>query len=161
MKTVTFDVAVERTLSHEGNYVFHARDPGGETHWGISKRSYPDLDIKNLTREQAKEIYKRDYWDACGSGLDDGVMYQVFDAAVNHGIGNAIRMLQRAVGAAPDGHWGPHSQSRYANTGESDTIKLFLAERLEFMCDLIRFDTFGRGWSRRIAQNLRYGAIDS
>lgn len=161
MKTVTFDVAVERSLKHEGGYVYHPRDPGGETHWGISKRSYPHVDIKNLTREGAKEIYRRDFWGPVGGMLDDGVMFQVFDAAINHGIGNATRMLQRAVGVADDGHWGPYSQSAYEKLSESDVILNFLAERLEFMRKLSTFATFGRGWCGRIVDNLRYGAIDS
>jgi lysozyme family protein len=158
---VDFNVAFDRTLGHEGGYVNNPRDPGGETNWGISKRSYPNVDIKNLTREGAKAIYYEDFWVPCGQQLDDAVQYQVFDAAVNHGIGNAIRMLQRAVGVADDGHWGPHSQSRYENTSTTDVLMRFLAERLEFMVKLIRFDTFGRGWSRRIAQNLRFGALDT
>lgn len=159
--TVAFDVAIERTLSHEGGYVDNPRDPGGETQWGISKRSYPNVDIKNLTRDDAKKIYFDDFWTPCGQSLDDGVQFQVFDAAVNHGIQTAIRMLQRAVGAADDGHWGPFSQSAYEKMTEADVILLFLAERLEFMAKLNRFTDFGRGWSRRIAQNLRYGAQDS
>lgn len=160
-KLVDFPVAIERVLSHEGGYVNHPRDPGRETKFGISKRSYPNVDIANLTRDGAKAIYKRDFWDECGSNLDDGVMFQVFDAAVNHGIGNAIRMLQRAVDVADDGHWGPHSQSTYAKFSESGVIMLFLAERLDFMRRLITFKDFGSGWSGRIADNLRYGAQDS
>lgn len=159
--SVTFGIAIERVLSHEGGYVHNVRDPGGETQWGISKRSYPHVDIKALTRDDAKAIYYDDFWVPCGQTLDDGVQFQVFDAAVNHGIQTAIRMLQRAVGAADDGYWGPFSQSAYEKMSEPHVVLLFLAERLEFMAKLSRFDTFGRGWSRRIAQNLRYGAKDS
>ena len=161
MKKLTFDQAVERVLKHEGGYVWHPRDPGGETHWGISKRAYPHVDIKNLSREGAKAIYKADYWDKCGQMLDDGVQFQVFDAAVNHGIGNAIRMLQRAVDTADDGHWGPFSQSAYEKMEESDVIMRFIGERLDFMRKLSTFDAFGRGWCGRIVDNLRYGALDS
>lgn len=160
-KLVDFEVAVTRTLSTEGGYVNNPRDPGRETKYGISKRSYPNVDIANLTYDGAKVIYKRDFWDECASGLDDGVMFQVFDAAVNHGIGNAIRMLQRAVGVADDGHWGPHSQSTAAKYKEHQLIMLFLAQRLHFMRRLITFKDFGSGWSGRIADNLCYGAQDS
>lgn len=160
-KNVTFEVAVERTLSHEAGYVFHPRDPGGETKWGISKRSYPHLNIKDLTREDAKLIYKRDFWDECGAGLDDSMMYQVFDAAVNHGISTAIRMAQRAVGVADDGHWGPNSRSHYSNMDNNDVLMRFLAERIDFMRKLITWPSFGKGWMGRIAENLRYAAADN
>lgn len=156
-----YNEAFDRVMGHEGGYVNTPRDPGGETNWGISKRSYPNVDIANLTRDGAKAIYFTDFWIPCGQFLDDGVQYQMFDAAVNHGMQTAIRMLQRAVGVADDGHWGPHSQSQYDSMEEHDVIFRFLAERLEYMAKLLRFDTFGRGWSKRIAQNLRYGATDS
>lgn len=156
-----FTKAFDRLMGHEGGYVFHPRDPGGETKWGISKRTYPTLDIKNLTRDDAKAIYFDDFWVPCGQMLDTAIKYQVFDAAVNHGIGNAIRMLQRAVGVADDGHWGPHSASRLENQSTTDVLMRFLAERLDFMRKLLAFQTFGAGWSGRIAQNLRYAAEDS
>lgn len=161
MANVTFEVAVERSLSHEAGYVWHPRDPGGETKWGISKRTYPHLNIKDLTREDAKLIYKRDFWNACGSSLDPAVMYQVFDAAINHGIGNAIRMLQKAVKVADDGHWGPNSQSHYENMELNDKLMRFLSYRMDFMTKLITWDSFGKGWMRRIAENLRFAALDN
>jgi lysozyme family protein len=158
---VTFDEAFDRLMGHEGGYVWKERDPGGETNWGISKRSYPDVDIKNLTRDGAKEIYRRDFWQTCGVALDDAVLFQVFDTAVNSGIQTAVRLLQRAVGVADDGHWGPHSQSAYANLEKNDVLLLFLAERLEFMTKLSIWADFGKGWARRIAGNLRYAAKDN
>ena len=59
----TFNEIIEVVLEHEGGYVNDPTDLGGETNFGITKRFYPDVDIKNLTKEGAKEIYKRDYWD--------------------------------------------------------------------------------------------------
>jgi lysozyme family protein len=159
-KTVTFAIAVERTLGIEDGYVNNPRDPGGETKWGISKREYPDLDIASLTRDDAKAIYKRDFWDKCGAFLHDAVMFQVFDAAVNHGIGNAIRMLQRAVDTADDGYFGPYSQSALANMAEAKVLMRFLAQRLRFMRKLSRWADFGRGWADRIATDLDYAAED-
>ena len=58
-----FDEIIEVVLEHEGGYVNDPKDPGGETNFGIAKRSHPDVDIKNLTKESAKEIYKEVYWD--------------------------------------------------------------------------------------------------
>ena len=160
-KPLTFEVAIERILGHEGGYVDHADDPGGETNWGISKRSYPNVDIKALTREGAKEIYLRDFWEPVAKDKLPSITFQMLDAAVSHGMGNTVRMLQRAVNVADDGHWGKHSQYAYANQGENDTLLLFLAERQEFMTKLRTFDSFGRGWMRRIAGNLRFAAADN
>lgn len=157
-----FQKLIERILSHEGGYVFHPRDPGGETKWGISKRTYPNVDIKNLTREDAILIYYRDFWKPIkGERLHDGTAFQLLDSAVNSGISQSIRFLQRALGVADDGQFGPISLAASEQMSESDQIMRFNAERIEFMTKLSTFDAFGRGWMRRIAANLRYGAIDS
>lgn len=159
---MTFDTIFDRLIGHEGGYVNDPRDPGGETNWGISKRSYPNVDIRNLTREGAKVIYKRDFYDRLnGDKLNDGVAYQLFDIAVNSGIETAIRMYQRALGVADDGHWGAVSQAANIRMDESDQIMRLNAERLDFMTRLSTWPTFGKGWARRIAGNLRYGAVDS
>lgn len=157
-----FNVAFTRLLGHEGQYVNNPADPGGETNWGISKRSYPELDIKNLQRWDAEKIYRRDFWNKInGDKLPDGVAFQLFDFAVNSGCETAVRYLQRAVGVADDGHWGPISQAALEKYSESDLIMLVLAERLDFMTKLKGWPDFSRGWARRIATNLRYGAEDS
>lgn len=159
---MNFDLAFDRLMGHEGGYVNDPRDPGGETNWGISKRSYPTVDVKNLTRDGARAIYRRDFWDRInGDRLHDGVAFQIFDFAVNSGIETAVRALQRALDVADDGHWGPRSQAAADAMGESDTIMRLNAERLEFMARLSTWQTFGRGWARRVAGNLRFGAVDS
>lgn len=98
--------AIEVVLSHEGGYVNDPADPGGETKFGICKRSYPYLDIRNLTREQAIEIYRRDWWERYGyeriKELD--VATKVFDLAVNMGASSAHRCLQRALHACGQRH---------------------------------------------------------
>lgn len=157
-----FEQAFDRLIGHEGGYVNDPNDPGGETNWGISKRSYPDVDIRTLTREQARDIYRRDFWDRVnGERLHDGVAFQLFDFAVNSGCETAVRYLQRALGVADDGHWGKVSQEAADSTTESDTIMRLNAERLDFMTRLSNWKFHGRGWARRIAGNLRYGADDS
>jgi len=109
-----FRHAVEIVLRHEGGYVHDPADPGGATKYGISKRSYPDLNIAALTREQAIEIYRRDWWDRYGydriKSLD--VAAKVFDLAVNMGPAAAHRLLQEALvflghQLAVDGILGP------------------------------------------------------
>ena len=157
-----FNTAFDRLIGHEGGYVNNVLDPGGETNWGISKRSYPAVDIKNLTRASAKEIYHVDFWNRVnGDRLPDGVSYQLFDFAVNSGIEPAVRYFQRALNVADDGNWGPVSQSAADNATESDMIMSLNAERLEFMTKLVNWPNASRGWARRIAKNLRYGAQDS
>lgn len=131
-----FERAVEFVLRWEGGYVHNPADPGGETKYGISKRSYPYLDIKNLTREQAIEIYRRDYWDAAGAGeLRWPLALVYFDAAVNHGVGAALYFL-----------------------GKTDNPVEFVARRIEDIYTTERnaelFRTFGRGWMRRMAALL-------
>jgi lysozyme family protein len=159
---VNFDLAFDRLMGNEGGYTPGVGDPGGETNWGISKRSYPDVDIKALTRDQAKAIYLRDFWNRIhADDLADGVAFQAFDFAVNSGIETSVRKLQRAIGVADDGHWGPHTQAAAAAMSETDTIMRLNAERLDFMTGLSNWSVAGRGWARRIAKDLRYGAEDS
>jgi lysozyme family protein len=158
---MSFDTAFDRLVGHEGGYVNDSQDPGGETNWGISKRSYPHVNIRALTRDGAKDIYRRDFWDVInGEGLPYAVAYQLFDFAVNSGIQTAIRALQRAVGVADDGHWGPVSQAAAAALSAADLVMLLNAQRLDFMTRLSNWPVHGRGWARRIAGNLRYGAED-
>ncbi len=159
---MTFDDAIDRILGHEGGYVNDPADPGGETKWGISKRSYPDVDVAALTRDGAKAIYRRDFWDRIGAdSLPASVRYQVLDFAVNSGIETAVRYLQRALGVADDGHFGPVSRAAAAAATETDMILGLNAERRDFMTRLSTWPSFGRGWARRVAQNLRYGAQDA
>jgi len=159
---VNFDTAFDRLMGHEGGYVNHPNDPGGETKWGISRRSYPSLDIQNLTRLDAKEIYRRDFWNAIHADeMYDGVAFQALDFAINSGIQTAIRKLQAAVGVADDGYWGPVTQASVAAMTETDVIMRFVAQRLRFWTSLSTWPTFGKGWARRAADNLDYGADDS
>lgn len=159
---MTFNDAFDRLIGHESGYVNDPNDPGGETKWGISKRSYPNLIIKELTREDAFNIYRRDFWNRINADkLPDGVTYQLFDFALNSGIETSIRYFQRALNVADDGFWGPISQNAADNTSETDMIMRLNAERLDFMTRLKNWSFHGKGWARRIAQNLRYGSLDS
>jgi lysozyme family protein len=160
--STAFLKSINRILGIEGGYVNNAADPGGETNWGISKRSYPNLDIATLTRDEAIAIYERDFWNKInGDDLPPGVGYQCMDFAVNSGVGTALRALQRAVGVADDGVFGPASLAALKAQDAADTIMRFVAERLMFMSGLSAWPSFGRGWARRIATDLRYGAQDT
>jgi len=95
-----FMEAINRCLTDEGGYVCDPNDPGGETNWGISKRSYPDMDIKALTREGAIAIYYRDWWDHYGYGqIRAGLSGKVMEVAINQGPHSAALALQRALRA--------------------------------------------------------------
>lgn len=172
MSTMTFDMAFERLIGHEGKFTDDPLDPGnwtggrcgvGElkgTKYGISAKSYPHLDIRNLTLEQAKAIYLRDFWNLL-SKAHAAIKFQFFDACVNHGFGNGVRMLQRAVGVADDGQWGPVSQAALDRMELNDVLLRFVGHRLKFWASLEKFDTYGRGWTRRGAENLLLAAEDN
>lgn len=92
--------AVDRVLRDEGGYVDNPADRGGATKFGISRRAYPDLDIRNLTREQAVAIYFRDFWQRFHFSTVPGLVgAKLFDLAVNIGPGHAVKCLQRALRA--------------------------------------------------------------
>lgn len=150
-----FDRAFERLIGHEGGYVNHPSDPGGETKYGITKRSYPNEDIRGMTLERAKAIYRRDFWGAAGcDAVADAAKFDLFDMAVNSGVKTAIKTLQRAVGAAPDGVIGPMTMQAISNMPGPRLVARFNGARLQFMTDLHTWDDFGKGWARRIAANL-------
>lgn len=153
--TMNFDIAFSKLIGHEGGYVNNPKDPGGETKFGISKRSYPNLDIADLTLDDAKAIYKRDYWDrAQCDRLHPDLAFQLFDGAVNSGIENSIRWLQEAAGVAVDGVVGPLTLRRVGDMDTSIIVARYNGVRLKFMTSLSTWDVFGRGWARRIAANL-------
>lgn len=153
--TMKFDDAFELLIGHEGGYVNNPRDPGGETKYGISKRSYPGEDIPNMTLARAKAIYLHDYWGAAGcDAVPDVIKADLFDAAVNSGVHAAIRMLQRACSADPDGILGPRTLMALQSMAPARLVARFNGSRLEFMASLATWPTFSRGWARRIASNL-------
>lgn len=171
---MNFDDAFARVIGHEGVLSLDPQDRGnwtsgivgvGElrgTKYGVSAMSYPNVDIRSLTLEGAKTIFRRDFWDRVhGDELHDGVSFQLFDFAINSGIGNGIRGLQRAIGVAQDGQWGPISRAAALAMTECDTVMRLLGARLEFMTSLSSWPSQGKGWARRIARNLFFGAEDS
>lgn len=156
-----FDKCFDRLIDHEGGYTLGNNDPGGETKWGISKRSYPKLNICLLTRDDAKRIYFVDFWQRGQMDqFDFAIAFQLFDTAVNSGIETALRLLQRAVNVADDGHIGPVTLAAIKTMSTSDVLMCFNAERLDFMRKLSAWKFFGSGWAGRIAKNLRYSAQD-
>jgi lysozyme family protein len=156
-----FEIYFDRLLGNEGGYVNSALDPGGETNWGISKRQYPNLNIKTLTRDAAKVIYLTDFWQAANmDAFDAAISWQVFDAAVNHGIANATRMLQKAAGVADDGHIGPITIAAVKVRKPVYIVVRFIAARIRFWKLLSTWATFGKGWMERAAADLDFAAVD-
>ncbi len=157
-----FSVTFDRIIGHEAGYVNNPNDPGGETKWGISKRTYPHLNIAALTRQDAMKIYYTDFWLVIqGDSMPEAWAFQCMDFAINSGIQTAIRYLQRAVGVADDGHVGSITLSALGKMDVNDFILRYNAERLDYMTKLSNWPNASRGWVRRIAQNLRYGSQDN
>lgn len=152
---MTFDEAFDRLLGHEGGYVNDPKDAGGETNWGISKRQYPTLDIRNLTREAAKSIYLRDYWQRVGCDqLPSLVRFAAFDLAVNAGTEQAIKALQLAVACIADGVIGPITRAAIAATDPYRIAVRVNAAGLEYRTNAKSWPSHGRGWTRRVVANL-------
>ena len=159
-----FDTAFDRLMLNEGGYSNNRRDRGGETSWGISKVSYPHLNIRTLTKQAAKEIYFTDFWiKGRMDQLNSSLAFQIFDAAVNHGIKRAHKLLQRSVGITEDGVIGPLTLKAIGSRSITDLLMLFIAARIHFFTSLSseQFDEFGAGWMNRMADNLVYAAKDS
>ena len=157
---MTFDEAFDLLLGHEGGYSNNRQDPGGETMWGITHKvalqeGYSG-DMHILPREFAKGVYRRRYWDAVkADSLPDALRFSLFDAAVNSGVGQAVKWLQRAVDVADDGILGPMTLQAAQRANGLRTAVALNAERLDFMTSLPTWGAFSRGWARRIASNLK------
>ena len=154
-----FNVCLTHVLRHEGGLVDHPHDPGGLTNMGISQRSYPREDIRNMTRARAAQIYRRDFWDAVrGDDLPAGLDLVAFDAAVNSGVSRGAKWVQGAVGAQADGKIGPATLMRVSKTDTREAINAACDARMRFLRGLSTFPTFGRGWTRRV-DDVRASAL--
>lgn len=152
-----FDYALKLILRHEGGYVNDLKDPGGETKYGISKRAYPNEDIKNLTIERAGQLYKRDYWDKIkGDDLPEAIAVTVFDFAVNAGVRRAVRMMQRLLNVPSDGIIGAKTLAAAKKANQDDFVTDYASERVNYYMMLKTFKRFGGGWLRRTKETLHY-----
>lgn len=155
MADTAFDDAFTRLIGLEGGYVNDPRDPGGETKFGISRRSYPDEDIAGLTLERAKALARRDFWAPCSCDeWPAPVAAAVFDLAYNAGPRIAIRCLQSAVAEVTDGVIGPATRAAVA---AADPILIAVKVNvagLEYRTNLAGWATYGRGWTRRVIANI-------
>lgn len=146
-----FPACLDEVLGHEGGYVNHPSDPGGETNMGISKRSYPNENIRGMTRARAAEIYRRDYWRPVrGDDLPAGLDLVAFDPAVNSGVSRGAKWLQEALGVRADGKIGPQTIAAAKAAHVEAVIARACDLRLAWLRTLPTWETFGKGWSRRV-----------
>ena len=148
-----FEAAVDFVLAAEGGLVEDPSDPGGLTKFGISQRAYPNLNIRELTIDDAKALYRKDYWDRCSCDkLPAGIAFVVFDAAVNQGVSASIRMLQRALNVNEDGVIGAATLSAAAGQTPAAIIAEMVARRCVAYALSPLAASDGLGWFRRLAK---------
>lgn len=159
-----FTKAIKIILHHEGGYVNDPKDPGGETNFGISKRAFPSVDIRNLTIERATQIYKTNYWEKI---LGDEIIQQelatnIFDFAVNAGVSQAVKRIQRIVDVTADGIAGARTIERINSSKENLNV-LFTSARIDFYKSLIvkqpSSSKFFNGWKKRSLSFLKHEEV--
>lgn len=145
----------------EGGYVNDHRDPGGETNFGISKRSHPDEDIKNLTRERAAEIYRDEYWNPVAARVVDlapRLAFLMFDCSVNQGNGFSAQALQGILHVKQDGIIGPQTlaalQDALDAQKEESIVCQFVAQRVMRYVANRNWSVYGFGWMVRVAKAM-------
>jgi lysozyme family protein len=150
-----FNKAFALIVGIEGGYVNDPNDPGGETKYGISKRSYPNVDIASLSLEDAEAIYQKDFWVPAGCpDMPPRLAFVVLDCAINNGVTRAIMFLQQTLNLIVDGELGPVTRAaiqRAATANETGIAVDFHAYRLRYMVELGTWPTYRGGWSKRLA----------
>ena len=159
-----FDLSFDRVVGHEGGLSLDRNDRGNwtsgkigvgslnGTKYGISAMAYPHTDIRNLTLQDAKDIYRRDYWNKCRcDDLPKAIDYLVFDAAVNHGNSRSAKFLQTAVGASADGVIGEKTVAKVlAQKPLENTASQFCVTRGLYYTEIGTFQRYKLGWFRRL-----------
>ena len=167
-----FDLALPKVLIHEGGYSNHPKDPGGATMKGVTQRVYDDYrktvgqpprPVKGISDAELRDIYKRRYWDMFkGDQMPLGVAYVVFDGAVNSGVGQSVKWLQRALQpeyTGPiDGLVGDGTlRVINATVNKQALIDRICDQRMAFLKALKIWPTFKTGWTRRVSDVRRQG----
>src|SRR5690606_21716507 len=154
-----FEAALTEVLVHEGGFSNHARDPGGMTNLGVTKRTWEawtgrpatEGEMRSLTRAKVAPLYRKNYWDAVRADeLPPALALVVFDFAVNAGPARAARLLQRIVGVTQDGKIGPQTLAAVKAWGVASLVRVYQDARRDYYRSLSTFPTFGRGWLRRV-----------
>ncbi len=159
-ETARFERCLNETLHHEGGWADHPKDPGGATMKGVTLAVFREFkgrpatkaELRAISDADLKAVYKAGYWDKARCGdLPPGVDLMVFDLAVNSGPGRAVKFLQSAVNAEPDGVFGPATLANVRALPPAEIVLRLRNRRERFFRSLANFDTFGRGWLRRLA----------
>jgi lysozyme family protein len=154
-----WETAFAMVLKHEGGYVNNPKDPGGMTNLGVTKRAWEEYvghavdeaTMRGLTPEIVQPFYKKCYWDKIrGDDLPSGIDYAAYDLAVNSGTGRAAKYLQQIAGVTVDGAIGPKSIEAIKACNAEETVDALCDMRLDFLKRLPTWDTFGKGWGRRV-----------
>ena len=168
------DTLFERALAHvlemEGGYAEDPHDPGGPTNFGITLATYARekglvldtrkprparTELKAIPRATVRRIYRERYWLAASCPeLPAPLALFHFDAAVNHGPAGAARMLQEAVGAAPDGEIGQETLAKAASQPVARSLARYADSRRRQYRSLATFWRFGKGWLARVERTL-------
>ena len=161
---VNYDKCLETILHHEGGYVNHPKDPGGETNLGVTKKVYQEhggtKDMKDLLVEDVAPIYKKGYWDKMKcDDIPTGLDLCLFDFGVNAGPGRAAKFLQSMIGTTVDGGIGPNTLAKLEEyireNGEHEAVNKYQEMRQKYYENLSTFATFGRGWTRRVQETTK------
>lgn len=164
-----WDKSFELVIHHEGGFTNDQRDPGnklpdgrqGSTNLGLTQKNWEahvgqqvtQDDMKALTQEDVKPIYKKNYWDAVkGDDLPSGVDYAMFDLAINSGPNRAVKVLQTALQVTPDGAIGPKTMKAIQDADAEELLTKFSQAKEDFYKSLPTFTTYGKGWLRRVAE---------
>jgi lysozyme family protein len=157
---MNFDQCFDQLIGNEGGYSYSPSDPGGETMFGVTAavaraNGYTGA-MRDFPKDSAKAIYLQKYWSPIKADqLPDALRFHVFDAAVNSGVTQAAKWLQRIAGASEDGIIGPATLAAVSNLDGHAAAAAYNGLRLDFMTNLPTWGSFGRGWARRIASNLQ------
>lgn len=164
-ESARFERCLDEVLKHEGGYVDHARDPGGATNLGVTLGTakahgldmdgdgdVDKIDVRMLKPRDVRAVYRNSYWlKAACDVLPAGVDLIVFDLAVNSGVGRAAKFLQECVGVAADGRIGPMTLAAVRRLPPAELVLRLRNRRERFYRALPTFDTFGKGWLRRLS----------
>jgi lysozyme family protein len=154
-----FNESLDHVLKHEGGWADHRKDPGGATMKGVTLTTYrrhfgknkSKKALRNISDDELGQIYRSGYWDKCRCDkLPSGVDYAVFDAAVNSGPGRSAKWLQAAIGAKQDGGIGPKTLAKVKEQDAVEVTCTMCDRRLKFLQSLDTWETFGKGWGRRV-----------
>jgi len=156
-----WETAFQMVLNHEGGFVNNPKDPGGMTNLGVTKKVWEEFvgrevderEMRALTPDAVKPLYKKNYWDKIkGDQLPSGVDYAAYDLAVNSGVGRAAKYLQQIAGVPADGLIGPQSIEAINACPAEEVVDALCDMRLDFLQRLPTWNTFGKGWERRVVE---------